>query len=620
MTQPNCIQNQYSELMKRILILASLCTICLCGFSQSQTNSPKEIVLFDFNGSIKEKSYQFSGEGYSFGEGIDKKSLLLQSKEGFSNLKLENLSLDGKESFTVQFWVKTISDNPTVFLSQKNFSNKGILSQKNKGWALYSSGGTFAWTIGSGERRLTYERDNGDKMPISDGEWHQLTMTFNKELAEMRLYYDGYNKAIYKLGFDFQNESPLIIGTQESGFDYNSELLPSIKEGKKQLQDLVDAFNKVATSNVTEEEFFSLIVDPKELYIRKLNLNKAEAEKTREQELALLDEVFSIRKGFYDNPYTVHQNSELTALKPVSKLYSLQDGVVSINQFYAKKFGMEERLYPSNFSMDNLTIWDRAISSDEVATSYTDYKKAEPIQLANMLDRLTVAVWNIWHGGTHWSTDKDGWDSRLRIVEILKKRNADIILMQETYSSGDFIAAELGYYFATTSDWDYCSQGSNISVLSRYPIKELEVPTGAEFMNVAVKLALSETQDVYAMSNWYGMSSFPVVYDFHSAKFDNADEIPILFGGDFNAIPHTDGGDSEASIKMLENGFADAFRSTHPDVELFKGYTHQWGERIDQLYYKGKGLSNTSTEVISTAFGGFPSDHFIILSKFALQY
>ena len=44
------------------------------------------------------------------------------------------------------------------------------------------------------------------------------------------------------------------------------------------------------------------------------------------------------------------------------------------------------------------------------------------------------------HGGIHWSLKKDGWDSRMRIVEIIKEKNLDIVLLQETYSSGDFIA------------------------------------------------------------------------------------------------------------------------------------------------------------------------------------
>ena len=71
-------------------------------------------------------------------------------------------------------------------------------------------------------------------------------------------------------------------------------------------------------------------------------------------------------------------------------------------------------------------------------------------------------------------------------------------------------------------------------------------------------------------------------------------EVSIV-GGDFNAVPHTDGGDSPASPIMLGAGFTDAFRSLHPDVQQNPGATHRNGRRIDQLYYKGAGLRNTST-------------------------
>ena len=62
------------------------------------------------------------------------------------------------------------------------------------------------------------------------------------------------------------------------------------------------------------------------------------------------------------------------------------------------------------------------------------------------------------------------------------------------------------------------------------------------------------------------------------------------------------------------------FRSLYPDVEEYPGASHRSGRRIDQLYYKGAGLRNTSTRVISTRPGGFPSDHFMILSTFDLDY
>ena len=120
------------------------------------------------------------------------------------------------------------------------------------------------------------------------------------------------------------------------------------------------------------------------------------------------------------------------------------------------------------------------------------------------------------------------------------------------------------------------------------------------------------------MSNWYGMNNFPKVFDFHKSRFKGSDSIPVFFGGDFNAVPHTDGGKSPASKKMTEEGFIDAYRNMYPDVKKYPGFTHMEDLRIDQLYHKGKGLKNSFTEVISTWPSGFPSDHFLIVSKFEL--
>lgn len=43
-------------------------------------------------------------------------------------------------------------------------------------------------------------------------------------------------------------------------------------------------------------------------------------------------------------------------------------------------------------------------------------------------------------------------------------------------------------------------------------------------------------------------------------------------------------------------------------------------KRIDQLYYKGEGLENRWTKIISTRAGGFPSDYDLIVSNFELNY
>ncbi len=597
-------------LIKARLLLLSF--LLISGVIFAQTNS----IQFNFDQNVKTGSHEFSGNRFAYTDGIDGHALRLSPNKGYENLKLNNVRLDGTKDFSIQCWIKTTSKKPTVILSQKSFQNKGIVAQKNSGWVLYSSGGTFGWSIGTGARRINYERDNGEKMTISDGEWHQMTITYSKELTEFRLYYDGQNKAIYKVNFDFSNKEPLVIGSAKYSSKSDSEYSVDIESGRNQLQAFVDEFNDLGLEPLKNNEFIDLIVDPEKVFNEKQE-NRSEAQKVSKDSLA---RALEIRKKLGSNPYTVYQNRALTDLKPVSKIYALQAGEVVINDSVAKSFTQDELLYASDFTMDNLSIWEEAMNAEEVLTSYSKYKKASKLKVARNLKNFTVGVWNIWHGGIHWSQEKDGWDSRLRIVEIIKEKNIDVILLQETYSAGDFIAAELGYYFATTSDWDYRFQGANISVISRHPIKEVQVLEETEFNNVAVKLAISETQEIWAMSNWYGMRQFPSVFDFHEARFENSDDIPVLFGGDFNAVPHTDGGDSPASKKLLDTGFTDAFRSLYPDVEKNPGISHISGVRIDQLYYKGKGLRNTFTEIISTWPSGFPSDHFLIVSKFELDY
>jgi len=605
-------------------LTATLCLLLFANPGYPQTgiqDQSEDILQFSFDEEIRNRGYEFIGSDYSFVKGIDGEALYIAPDKGYNSLRLPGLPLDGTRDFSVQFWIKTTSVNPTVLLAQKIFPNKGITAQKNAGWALYGSGGTFGWSIGSGDRRINYERDNGHKMPVNDGEWHQLTVTYSKELSEFRLYYDGQNRAVYKVGFDFSNDEPLMIGSVKNDLDDDNNYLPEIESGAVQLQAFVDEFNQLGIGNVRSEEFIDLIVNPKRLYEEKLknheSINSTSKTKSRPE---ILDRALAIRKGLTSNPYTVYQNRALTNLKPISKTYSLQSNKVVIDESAAKHFAASEKLHPSDFALDELCIWERVVSSKEILDRYEKYRGTRPDRSEKKLKELTVGVWNIWHGGIHFSLEKDGWDSRLRIVEMLEKNEVDIVLMQETYSSGDFIAAELGYFFATTSDWDYCFQGSNISVLSKYPIRELTVSKETEFNNVAVKLAISETQEIYAMSNWYGMQQFPAVFDFHRSRFENSDEKPILFGGDFNAVPHTDGADSPASLKMLATGFTDAFRSLYPDVQRYPGVTHRSGNRIDQLYYKGTSLDNASTKVVTSWPTGFPSDHFLIVSRFRLNY
>jgi len=566
-------------------------------------------------------------------EGLDGQALSLgaQDRSAFLAFDPASLPLESTRDFSIQFWLRTEAETGRQFaiLSQKDFIDNSLASQKKPGWVFYTWGGTWAWTMGSGSRRITYERDNGQHMPLNDGGWHQLTMTYSSALSEIRLFYDGVNWVSYHVsdsdGFDFTNASPMVVGWEGQGTDPQPETLPTIEAGAEQLQKLVDAFNALGLAELEPHEFVHLIVDSRRLFEEKVDaataLQGADSLAFREgMEAADWEPVADAERALMSNPYTVHQNLNFTGIAPVMKVFSLVDGDVVIGRDAKEAFAEKERLDGPDFAMDNLALWDRVLTPEEVVSSYSDYFEPTVSVLEETLSSLTAAAWNIWHGGKHFTVSDDGWDSRVGIAEMLEGENVDVIMMQETYSSGDFIAAELGYYFATTVDWDYLNQGANISVLSRYPIKELYVQEDSPFQNVGTKVAISRTQDMYVMSNWYGMGQFPAVFDFHESRFQESDLIPTVFAGDFNAVPHTDGGDSPASLALMEAGFTDAFRSLYPDVQEHPGASHRSGRRIDQLYYKGAGLKNTSTRIISTRPGGFPSDHFLILSTFDLNY
>ncbi len=595
------------------------------------------VARFGFDGTIDNaigtSAAEMRGGPVSFIPGLDGSALSLGSENpaAFLTMDSENLPFDGERDFSVQFWMRTVAgaSQQFVVLSQKEFSDNSLASHKKAGWVFYVSGGTWAWNMGSGERRITYERDNGQFMPLNDGRWHQLTMTYNSTQSVVRLFFDGVNKVLYNvsdsIGFDFGNASPLVVGWVGSRGTQHPEILPLIELGAEQLQALVDTFNDFGLEALESDELVHLVVDPQRLFDQKVS---ERIEQTGADSLAFSETMAAVdwspiaelESTLMANPYTVHQVLNFMVTAPLTKIYALIDGQVTINRTAAKTFAEKEGLRQPEFDMDDLAIWDRVLSAEEVLANYSSHFVPTVADLEAEVTSLTAGCWNIWHGGKHYTVDENGWDSRETIAEILRREDADVVMMQETYSSGDFIAAELGYYFATTVDWDYLNQGSNISVLSRYPIKDLYVENGSPFMNVGVKVAISKTQDMYVMSNWYGMQQFPAVFDFHESRFGDSDVLPTLFAGDFNAVPHTDGGDSPASQTMLNAGFTDAFRSLHPDVETFPGHTHRSGNRIDQLYYRGAGLQNISTRIVSTWPAGFPSDHYLILSTFDLDY
>ncbi|HIF24140.1 MAG TPA: hypothetical protein EYQ27_20090, partial [Gemmatimonadetes bacterium] len=377
-----------------------------------QQSRPGPVARFGFDGTIESSTAtaaQVAASGRpSFVDGLDGEALSLgpESASTFVTLGPDLASFESGNDFSVQFWLRTDAgaDRRFVALSKKAFTDNSLASQKNAGWVFYVSGGTWAWSMGSGSRRITYERDNGMRMPLNDGRWHQLTMTHNSALSEIRLFYDGVNWVTYHVrdsdGFDFTSREPTVVGWDGRDAESPTDLLPAIEAGAQGLQDFVDAFNGFGLRELAPEDFVRAIVDPRRVFEQMV----AEAAAQRGAdgpafvaalEAADWEPVSRAESALMSNPYTIHQAMEFMEAAPLMKIYSLLDGEVLISQEAAERFAERERLYEPDFDMDELAVWDRTLSAQEVMSSYSGHFEPGPAVVAENLSSLTAAAWNI---------------------------------------------------------------------------------------------------------------------------------------------------------------------------------------------------------------------------------
>jgi exonuclease III len=286
--------------------------------------------------------------------------------------------------------------------------------------------------------------------------------------------------------------------------------------------------------------------------------------------------------------------------------------------------------------IDELKIWDLTIDPGilkKEVESYTGKKIVEP-ELKS--DILTLVNWNIWHGGTHYTLEEDGFDGIERTIELIRESGADIVLMQETYGAGSRISSALGFYYCEASSTIGAVWGANISLMSRFPIEEAflieEVSNYGKnyaFNNGGAKIRLSGERSVIAFSNWYNSRKWEDLDGALKAWKDlisNADEVPLIFGGDYNSISHLDDGVGESghSKLMTGAGFMDVWRGLYPDPETHPGYSfHNTERRIDYIYVKGSKLEEVEMLPIVPDFKGkgeltpgYPSDHLGLVARF----
>ncbi|MBC8617072.1 endonuclease/exonuclease/phosphatase family protein [Parabacteroides faecis] len=283
--------------------------------------------------------------------------------------------------------------------------------------------------------------------------------------------------------------------------------------------------------------------------------------------------------------------------------------------------------------------------------------------------QLTVLSWNVWHAGHSKTYGQKACDG---IIGILKKSQADVILMVETYGAAPMIADSLGYEHYLIS--------SNLCIFSRYPIvKRYSYPDVIDTFNFGgVEIDMDGTP-VRLFDTW--IHYLPdmrltltdkseeeiLAWDDAGTRDDEirkilgalkpmiaeTDSIPIIMGGDFNSHSHLDW--TEATKDMYNHGgavvnwtvskemeaanFKDSFREINPDPVKNIGTT--WltdadsletvnrQDRIDFIYYQGKTIQAVESQCYDNILGEtfsfkgddffYASDHGFVLTTFNIK-
>ena len=251
---------------------------------------------------------------------------------------------------------------------------------------------------------------------------------------------------------------------------------------------------------------------------------------------------------------------------------------------------------------------------------------------------IKFLTWNISDGGNAYG-EKIGLD---RTLYVIKESKADIIALQETNGSGEYLADELGYY--------YYSISKKLSILSKFPIKRTVKLYKAE-KSGGVEIAVSKKQYLYffniSLDNSADWSNFNNKYYNKSfvqqeqkvrgidlkemmeqirVLIKPKDNTSIVFSGEFNSISNID---NDGAIKnypvsglLKEYNFIDSYRNLNPSGRVYPGYTRNTESknkrqgRVDYIYYKGNKLQVSDSEVLKHHPIKFPSSNFGVLTEF----
>ncbi len=279
------------------------------------------------------------------------------------------------------------------------------------------------------------------------------------------------------------------------------------------------------------------------------------------------------------------------------------------------------------------------------------------ITLNNTLhpDYVKVLQWNIWHGGVHL-----GNEGRLRVLDLVRASQADVVMMQEAYGTQEMLADSLGFHLKTHS------KGDNLALFSRFPLEPVD--WREPFKSNPAKVALPNGKRILLVDSWLRYAYRPEYTSGYAAKglepavwvaedsilalvdirniytkdiLPHLEErMPVIVSGDFNSCSHLDWTERARPLHygygpvpfpvsryMQENGFRDSFREKNPDEVAYQGgttaviYGQMQMSRIDFIYYKGN-MKVVSSKIIRTSPEidyVWASDHAAVLTVFKVE-
>lgn len=317
------------------------------------------------------------------------------------------------------------------------------------------------------------------------------------------------------------------------------------------------------------------------------------------------------------------------------------------------EYGSSGQWTAFNGYVDEIKIQAVKWNAQQIGQEYAKYGNPEDVP---MLDSpIRVMTWNIWHGGRRFG-EHVGLN---RVIETIKDARPDVIGLIETYGSGEIIADSLGYYYYLIS--------SNLSIMSRFPIKET-IQAFEPFNFGGAVLDIGEGKEIVILDTWlYHLPRYSI--DVREGKLSSDElieadrdtryaqlqsilkgietknfskETPVFFVGDFNSASHLDWTEHTKDLhygyvvewpvskSVIDAGFKDSFRTMNIDAlqnpgitwtPLAAASTNLYGlrDRIDYIYYQGP-VKPIESKVINYHPVMFPSDHAAVISVFKWEF